>query len=68
MSLWEAPKRVVVVDGGVRAKALAFWLKDEHNIDMSKIELRQSPLEGLGVFAAQVFWHRVVFSHVVGLF
>jgi hypothetical protein len=40
MSLWEAPKRVVVVDGGVRAKALAFWLKDEHNIDMSKIELR----------------------------
>ena len=53
MSLWEAPKRAVEVDGGMRAKALAYWLQDEHKIDMSKIELRQSPLEGLGVFAAK---------------
>jgi len=53
MGLWEAPRRVVEVDGGMRAKALAFWLKDEHKIDMSRIEMRQSPLEGLGVFAAQ---------------
>eukprot|EP00802_Teleaulax_amphioxeia_P011041 Tamp_11071.p1 GENE.Tamp_11071~~Tamp_11071.p1 ORF type:complete len:491 (-),score=134.38 Tamp_11071:488-1783(-) len=37
----------------MRAKGLAFWLADEHKIDMSKVELRQSPLEGLGVFAAQ---------------
>ena len=53
MGLWEAPRRVVEVDGGMRAKGLAFWLADEHKIDMSKVELRQSPLEGLGVFAAQ---------------
>ena len=49
----EAPRRVVELDGGMRAKGLKFWLQDEHGIDMSKIELRESPLEGLGVFAAQ---------------
>ena len=53
MGLWEAPRRVVEVDGGMRARGLKFWLEDEHKIDMSKIELRQSKLEGLGVFAAQ---------------
>jgi hypothetical protein len=53
MGLWEAPRRVVEVDGGMRAKGLKFWLQDEHNIDLSKLELRQSELEGLGVFAAQ---------------
>ena len=45
MGLWEAPRRGVEVDGGMRAKGLAFWLAGEHKIDMSKVELRQSPLE-----------------------
>ena len=52
MNLWDAPKRVVEVDGGMRARGLSIWLQEEHAVDMSKLELQQSPLEGLGVFAA----------------
>lgn len=50
---WDAPKRIVEIDGGLRARGLKYWLMDEHNIDLSKVELKVSPLEGLGVFAAK---------------
>jgi hypothetical protein len=50
---WDAPKRIVEIDGGLRARGLKYWLMDEHNVDLSKLELKVSPLEGLGVFAAK---------------
>lgn len=54
MSWWDAPRRVVSGDGGMRAKGLYYWLLDEHKVDLSRVELRQSELEGLGCFAKQV--------------
>ena len=50
---WDAPKRIVETDGGLRARGLKYWLMDDHGVDLSKVDLRVSPLEGLGVFAAK---------------
>ena len=51
---WDAPKRIVETDGGLRARGLKYWLMDDHGVDLSKVDLRVSPLEGLGVFASPV--------------
>jgi hypothetical protein len=55
MGWWDAPRRIVASDGGMRAKGLYYWLLDEHNVDLSRVELKQSELEGLGIFAKDVW-------------
>jgi len=47
---WDSPARAVESDGGMRANNFKFWLKDEHKVDLSNADIRESPLEGLGVF------------------
>lgn len=47
----------------MRARNLKFWLQEEHGIDFSVVDIRDSPLEGLGTFAvADVKGGEVVFE------